>query len=185
MTKGGDRTAQRQPQEALQTSLRTLRKIVESSLTAICIHRGNQVVYKNPAYDEFVGPLPGLFRLTEYSYIHPDDVETVRSFYKALLSGKNQAGDVEFRFYPPEGTGGRLGLKWVQCRGTRIEFKGEDALLLDLMDMTRMRELDNLMSSQDRMASPGSCSLCHYTRHTKRPVEPEHLRACLAEDIRT
>ena len=155
MTRGGDTTAQGQPQEALETSERNLRKIVESSLTAICINQGNRVVYKNPAYDELVGPLPGLFRLTDFSYIHPDDVETVRSFYEALLSGKNQAGDVEFRFCPPEGTGGRLGLKWVQCRGTRIEFEGEDALLFNLMDMTRMRELDNLMRSQDRMASLG------------------------------
>jgi signal transduction histidine kinase len=155
MTEDGDATAQTQSGEALQTSERNLRKIVESSLTAICIHQGNRVVYKNPAYDELVGPVPGLFRLTDFSYIHPDDVKTVRSFYEALLSGKKQAGDVEFRFYPPEGTGGRLGLKWAHCRGTRIEFQGEQALLFNFVEMTKTREWDNLINRQDRMASLG------------------------------
>lgn len=155
MTEDGDTREQRQLREALQTSERNLRKIVESSLVAICIHQGNRVVYRNPAYDELIGPVPGLFRLTDFAYIHPDDVGTVRTFYEALWSGKNQAGDVEFRFYPPEGSGGRLGLKWAHCRGTRIEFQGEEALLFNFMEMTNTREWDNLISSQDSMASLG------------------------------
>ena len=155
MTEERGTSEQRQTREALQTSERNLRKIVESSLTAIAIHQGNRVVYRNPAYDELVGPLPGLFNLTDFEYIHPDDMRTVRSFYEALLNGKTQDGDVEFRFYPADGSGGRLGLKWTHCRGTRIRFEGHEALLFNFVEMTKTRELDNLMSSQERMASLG------------------------------
>ena len=112
MAEKRDTTVQRRSQEALQTSERTLHKVVEASLTAISIHRGSRIVYKNPAYDELVGPLPGLFQATDFQYIHPDDVEAVRSFYEGLQNGKKQSGDVEFRFFPLDGSGGRLGLKW-------------------------------------------------------------------------
>ena len=155
MAEKRDTTVQRRSQEALQTSERTLHKVVEASLTAISIHRGSRIVYKNPAYDELVGPLPGLFQATDFQYIHPDDVEAVRSFYEGLQNGKKQSGDVEFRFFPLDGSGGRLGLKWAHCRGARIEFEGEDALLFNFMEMTKTREWDSLMSRQDRMASLG------------------------------
>lgn len=155
MAEERDKTGPEQTQEALQRSARNLRQIVEASLTAISIQQGNRVVYRNPAYDALVGPLPGLFQLTNFEYIHPDDLGAVRSFYKALLDGKKQAGDVEFRFFPPDGSGGRLGLKWAHCRGTRIEFEGEEALLFNFVEMTKTREWDNLMNSQDRMASLG------------------------------
>ena len=155
MTEERDEREREQTKEDLQTSERTLRKVVEASLTAIAIHQGNRVVYKNPAYDDLVGPLPGLFQLTNFEYIHPDDLAVVKSFYQALLNGKTQAGDLEFRFFPPDGSGGKLGLKWAHCRGTRIEFEGEDALLFNFVEMTKTREWDNLMSTQDRMASLG------------------------------
>jgi len=155
VTEERDEREREQTKEDLQTSERTLRKVVEASLTAIAIHQGNRVVYKNPAYDDLVGPLPGLFQLTNFEYIHPDDLAVVKSFYQALLNGKTQAGDLEFRFFPPDGSGGKLGLKWAHCRGTRIEFEGEDALLFNFVEMTKTREWDNLMSTQDRMASLG------------------------------
>jgi signal transduction histidine kinase len=72
-----------------------------------------------------------------------------------LSHGKTKGGDIEFRFFPRDGSGGRLGLKWVHCRGTRIEFEGADALLFNFVEMTKTREWDNLMSRQDRMASLG------------------------------
>ena len=111
MTKDRDMAAQMQSREALEASERTFRRVVEASLTAISIHQGTRVVYKNPAYEELVGPLPGLFQMTDFAYIHPDDVGAVRSFYDGLLHGKTKAGDVEFRFFPRDGSGGRLRLK--------------------------------------------------------------------------
>ena len=155
MTEKRDKPEPRRPLKALQTGEGTLHKVVEASLTAISIHRGDRIVYKNPAYDELVGPLPGLFRTTDFRYIHPEDVEAVRSFYEGLQSGKKQTGDVEFRFFPLDGSGGRLGLKWAHCRGARIEFEGEDALLFNFVEMTKTREWDSLMNGQDRMASLG------------------------------
>ena len=155
MTREKDIAIQRQSRETQETGEQTLRKVVEASLTAISIHQGNRVVYKNPAYNDLVGPLPGLFQLTDFAYIHPDDLGAVKSFYEGLKRGKTKAGDVEFRFFPRDGSGGRLRLKWIHCRGTRIEFEGEDAILFNFVEMTKTREWDALMSTQDRMASLG------------------------------
>lgn len=155
MTEERDTAESRPPGKTMETGEETFRKVLDASLTGISIHEGNRIVYKNPAYDELVGPVPGLFELTDFVHIHPDDTEAVRAFYEGLLNGKTQAGNVEFRFFPVEGSGGRLGPKWVHCRGTRIDFEGEDALLFNFVEMTKTREWDNLMNTHEKMASLG------------------------------
>ena len=153
--------------EALQRSEKNLRQILESSMTAIAIHQDDRIVYKNPAYEELTGPLPGLFQMTNFEHIYPDDVDVVRSFHDSLDNKDVKNGDVEFRFWPLDGSGGRLRMKWVHCRGTRILYNGEEVLLFNFMDITGIRELDGLMSRQEKMTSLGrvAATITHEIRN--------------------
>jgi PAS domain S-box-containing protein len=161
-----DITQSRQARKALQDSERNFRELVESLHTGISIYQAGRIVYKNPAYERLLGPLHALFDPKHYKYVHPEDLTTVKSFYQGLLLGRSQTDDLEFRFFPVDGSAGRLGMRWVYCRGMRFVYGGKEALLFNFTDTTNKREMDHLMSMQDRMASLG------------------HIAATITHDIR-
>ena len=45
--------------------------------------------------------------------------------------------------------------KSVQCRASAYRHQGEEAILLNMMDITHARELENLMMINGKMASLG------------------------------
>jgi len=161
-----DITERRRSRQALASSEKSFRELVESLHTGISICQAGRVVYRNPAYRNLLGSLPGLFEPPDYRAIHPEDVPSVRLFYEPLLRGESQSDDLEFRFFPADESSGRLGMKWVQCRGLRFRYADEEALLFNFIDTTSTREIEHLMSIQDRMASLG------------------HIAATMTHDIR-
>jgi signal transduction histidine kinase len=58
-------------------------------------------------------------------------------------------------------------MKWVQCRASVIEYGGEEAILFNVMDVTRAKELENLLRIQDKMTSLGrvAAGIAHEIRN--------------------
>ena len=44
-------------------------------------------------------------------------------------------------------------MKWVYCRASSIEYEGEEAILVNMMDITRPKEMEHLLRIQDKMTS--------------------------------
>jgi PAS domain S-box-containing protein len=160
-------TERKQAEEAVQKSEKRFRELVENSLIGISIIQGDQVVYQNPEQERLLGPLPRPSKLTEVESIHPDDVDKVKEFYKNITSGNIQIQEMEFRFYPSDEAGNRLDMKWVNCRASSIEYRGEDATLINMMDVTLAKELENFLRIQDKMSSLGrvAAGIAHEIRN--------------------
>ncbi|MFC2171287.1 PAS domain S-box protein [Acidobacteriota bacterium] len=150
-----DITERRLSREALKNRERSYRDLLEQSLAGMVIVQKNKCIYRNRAYKEITGALPGFFESTDYKYIHPDLVKRVRSSYQKLLSDRSETMDIDFGFYPADDSGGRYGLKWVHCRGKWINYQGEYAILLHFIDITKNKEMEQLMALDDRMRSLG------------------------------
>jgi len=141
--------------EALHRSEQNLRRILDASPAAVCVHQCGRVVFTNAAYRNLMPPVLGIFQLMDFEFMHPDDVSAVRSFYEKLSSGAEQHAEVEFRLRPDKDSGGRRGMKWLHCRGTRVLYDGRAGLLFNLADITRIRNAPPPVNAHDGMASLG------------------------------
>jgi len=150
----------------LETEKR-FRDLVENSITGISIIQNDQVVYQNPVQEKLLGPLPRKTKLIEIESIHPDDIEKVEEFYKNITSKIVRTQETDFRFYPPEKRGTNLDLKWVQCQASSIEYRGKEAILVNMMDISRAKELETFLRTQDKMSSLGrvAAGIAHEIRN--------------------
>jgi PAS domain S-box-containing protein len=154
-------------QTALLESEKRFRELVENSLTGISIIQNGQVVYQNPEQERLLGPLPRPIKFEDTESIYPDDLEKVDAFYQGISTGKLPIGAVEFRFYQRDEKTGRSDIKWIHCQASRIEYQGKDATLMNMMDMTKTKELEHLLTIQDKMASLGrvAAGIAHEIRN--------------------
>ena len=153
--------------EALRESERRLRDLVENSLTGIFIVQKNRVVYKNPEQERLFGPLHESFRFSDFTNIHPDDQEVFQQFYETVLSGDAQALDAEIRFCPIDKPESAVDMRWVHCRANLIQYQGEKAVLVNMMDITRAKELERMVLMKQKMVSLGhvAAGMAHEIRN--------------------
>ena len=152
---------------ALFETEKRFRNLVENSIIGICIIQNDQVVYQNPVQEKLFGALPRKTKLVEIETIHPDDIEKVEAFYKNISPKMVRIKETDFRFYPPEKRGNNLDLKWIQCQASSIEYQGKDAILINMMDITRLKELESFLRIQDKMSSLGrvAAGIAHEIRN--------------------
>jgi PAS domain S-box-containing protein len=148
----------------LQASEKRFRALVENSLTGISIIQNNEVVYQNREQERLLGTLPRSDILGDFENIHPDDVDKVRILSRDITSGHIQALDVEFRYAV---RGNMEKPIWILCRANRIVFRKQEAILVNMMDLTDIKALENLLLVQEKMAALGrvTAGIAHEIRN--------------------
>lgn len=151
----GKITERKQAQKKIADSEQRFRDLIENSPCGITIIRDHQVIYRNPAQKRLAGALEDKGLTVAFENIHPDDAEMVRRNYQKLVSGAKRHVNMEFRFFPLDGQGGMLDIKWVACLAHTIEYEGRDALLINLTDITLGKKIDHIFHIQEKMTSLG------------------------------
>ncbi len=154
-------------EEAVLKNERRFRDLIENSPTGIAIIREDNVVYRNSVYKNLVDASEDPSLSVSLENIHPDDVEMVARNYQALVSGEKKRVDMEYRFYPADKAGGGPDMKWAGCMASRIDFEGEDAILVNMTDATLAKELEHILRTQDKMSSLGrvAAGIAHEIRN--------------------
>jgi len=150
-----DITERKRVENRLRESESRFRDLVENALTGIYIMQDGQIVYKNPEQDRIFGPLPEPYHFNDFRNVHPEDVEKVKGLYEKILSGEISNFDVDMRFFPGGEMDDTADMRWVQARAREIEYQGGRAILINMTDITRARELEHLMRVDDKMTSLG------------------------------
>ena len=156
--------SRRKAEQSLQESEKQFRALVENALTGISIIQGERVVYQNKEQERLFGPLPRSYILADYNNIHPEDVNKVKKLSHEISSGNIQSLDVKFRYAP---IGDMAHLIWIHCRAHTIRYRQKASILVNMMDMTKIKELEDLLLNQDKMASLGrvAAGIAHEIRN--------------------
>jgi PAS domain S-box-containing protein len=154
-------------QKALEESEKRFRDLVENSLTGISIAQNDQVVYQNHEQERLLGPLPRAYLLADFEKIHPEDVAMVKRLSQRIDQRIIQSLETEFRFYPKGIRQDGKDMRWVYCRALLTEYQGQEAILVNMIDMTKAKELEHLLIIQDKMASLGrvAAGMAHEIRN--------------------
>jgi PAS domain S-box-containing protein len=157
----------RQMNEVLEESERRFHNLMEVLLVGICIIRRNRIVYQNSTLKKLLGSLPESFENDFFDHLHPDDVEKCKDMYRQITSGRRRTAEADFRFYPSEVKGRKITPCWVQCRIGPTIHHGKNAILLQMMNITRIREMEHLLTVKQKMSSLGhvAAGIAHEIRN--------------------
>jgi PAS domain S-box-containing protein len=162
-----DITDRKLAEERIRKTEQSFRDLVENSLTGISIIQDSQVIYQNPEQERLLGPLPRSPIFSDPQSIFSDDFDKVRQFYDTMLSGATKSLETDFRFFSLGGNDDRRDMKWVNCRASLVEYRGKDAILVNMMDITNTKELEHLLRIKDKMSSLGrvAAGIAHEIRN--------------------
>jgi PAS domain S-box-containing protein len=159
--------ARRRSEAALRDSEERFRTLVENSLIGICIVQNKKIIYQNPEQKKMYRSFANVSPETLIHFIHPDDVEKVTKCYRALIAGKQKSVETDFRIYPSGSEKKDTDIRWLQCRASLFQYRGADALLINLMDITRSQELEHFLRVKSKMISLGrvAAGIAHEIRN--------------------
>lgn len=148
---------------------RQLIDIVEGVLNGCLVFFQGRLIYINPEQVNINGQLPLGTSLANYLalYIHPYDRATLESIYHSALSGRPEPVALLriFKFGPdyheePE-------QKWVQVSARALDYQNSRAVLLNMVDVTKTKTLEQIVLSREKMASLGhvAAGIAHEIRN--------------------
>jgi len=162
-----DVTDIRHAQKALQDSEEQFRNLVENSPFGIIIVQHWMVVYQNPELRRLLGAVPERYPVGNLIHqVHAEDQEKAARSFGLFSTCGDLPQDVELRIFPVDKIGDETHMKWVHCRPISIKFKEEAALLLNMVDITRSKELEQFAIVREKMAALGhiSAGIAHEIR---------------------
>ncbi len=148
------RLQRKRVEETLARDGKNLRDIVKNSPNGITIIQDGRVVYRNAKQRRLVGEI-NLGKTIRYDHIHSEDREEAQRFYESIIAGHPEKKELSFKFYTSLVNRTKENLKWVTTMVTPITYRDKGAFLLTTVDLTRARELEHLLTVQDKMASLG------------------------------
>jgi len=162
-----DISDRKRAEEAVRKSEQQFRDLIENSPAGISIIQDGQVVYENPEQKKIISLATEPSPLKFLDCLHPGDIDKVQETYARVVSGKRGTVEIDFRFYRPAENGHKNDLRWLQCRVTRFQYQGREALLLNAVDITQAKQLEHQLLIKNKMLSLGrvAAGIAHEIRN--------------------
>jgi PAS domain S-box-containing protein len=141
--------------EALRASEERFRSLVKNSFVGIFIVRNGRIVYRNPEQERLFGAMPEEFEVRRFQDAHPDDAEKFGEFCDAVASDPPRTIEMELRFFPYGKKREGANLRWVHCRTSPMEYEGKGAVVVNMVDVTRAKEMEQIAMTREKMSSLG------------------------------
>ncbi len=159
--------AQHLAEEALRESEERFRSLVENAPVGILIVREGYVVFKNPALCRLFGEIPDRIRFRDLGTVAPEDMGKFEHLCEVVERAEAGWQAMDLRFSLPAGDAGHPTVRWVYCQTGQIEIRGRIAALIVLDDMTRMKDLEQIVSTREKLSIIGqmAAGIAHEIRN--------------------
>ena len=128
-------------EEALRDSEKQYSQVVESSLTGIYIDQDMKFVFCNQRFADIFGySREEMIGLESWKIVHPEDRTMTDEWRGKRLRGEPAPAEYEARGLTKDGR-----TLWVMRRNTRIEFRGRPAVLGNIVNVTRRKQMEEVL----------------------------------------
>lgn len=144
-----------------ETEKRHFQDLVESSMVGTIIVFHDRIVYLNPTSKEIFGDLPISFGIDNFISlnVHPWDREAFQIAYGAVKNDLEVRQDLECRVFKfddsyrlePED-------RWIQLRAKKIDYQDQTAVLINLLDVSKFKKMEETLRIREKMVSLGNIS---------------------------
>jgi len=161
------KAAHQQAQLALGESERSFRNLVENILSGVLIVRDRELLYQNAIQKELFGPITEMILTRDFKDIHSEDIEKLKDILNLFQDDKISKAEIDFRFHISSDPKDSTTLRWVLSRASRISYRGENAVLINTVDISRLKELERLVIMKNKMHSLGraAAGMAHEIRN--------------------
>lgn len=151
----------------LRESEDRFRSLVENELVGTMIVQEGRIVFRNPEQERLLGPIPEGFDFRRLGPPHPEDVPKFERLCGTVREGEPFRQGMELRFSVPDVETRQIVDRHVQCRTVPIDFQGKTAILVNMVDITRMKDLERIVTSREKLASLGqlAAGIAHEIRN--------------------
>ncbi len=153
-----DLTERERAHQAVAESERRFRFLVDNSLVGFFIATEGRIVFANAEQQRIFGHVPIPASVQELPDIGPQDREKFERLCDAATVTASGMMETEIRFYPESHGEETKTPLWAHCRAAPIEYQGKNAVLVNMVDVTRTREMEQIAILQEKMASLGQAT---------------------------
>ncbi|THB75333.1 MAG: GHKL domain-containing protein [Desulfobacteraceae bacterium] len=154
-------------EKARQDSALRFQTLIENSLNCIVILQEDRLVYANTGHRSIHQSLDRVFDPKGFDAVYDEDRDAVASAYRDLVSKKTRHMVMDFRYYPPGKTKTLSHVRWALLSACIIDYMDVESVLINIMDITNSKEVENFLQIQDKMTSLGrvTAGIAHEIRN--------------------
>lgn len=143
-----DVTEKKKVEKKLEEREELYRNLVESSHTGIFIIQKGKIVYANQKTAEILGYTLEEINALEHPYdiVAPEFKEMTKQRYRARERGEDVPESYEVKVVTKDGRE-----KWLKVLGRRIRYKNEPAVLVNIADITKLKEDEEALRRMNRL----------------------------------
>jgi PAS domain S-box-containing protein len=149
-----EETRRKEAENALLESEERFRSLVEHSLVGFFLVQEGKVVFLNLEQERIFGVLPDSLDLADFANVHPEDRERFLGLGDAG-GGPARRGATDIRFLSPGSGDADSRTRWTSCRTTPVSWHGRHAVLVNMVDLTQLKEMERIALIQEKMVSLG------------------------------
>lgn len=152
---------------AIAESEQRFRFLVDNSLVGFFIVTEGRIVFANVEQQRIFGRLPIPAAVNELQSVLPQDRARFKRLCDETTVTESGMMESDVRFCPEGREDSAKDPLWVHCRAAPIEYRGKKAVLVNMVDVTRTREMEQIATFQDKMASLGqvTAGIAHNIRN--------------------